>query len=70
MERGGETKELKIAQGAAFFPEIILFFSTQLFHFINRIIYLFLPLFTPLFTYVFYFVNTTLPILTSPLNAR
>lgn len=23
---GGETKELKIAQGAAFFPEIILFF--------------------------------------------
>lgn len=25
MERGGETKELKIAQGAAVFPEIIFF---------------------------------------------
>lgn len=39
--RGGETKELKIAQGAAFFPEIILF-PTQLFHLINKIIYLFI----------------------------
>lgn len=42
MERGGETKELKIAQGAAVFLEIIFFFPTQLFHLINRIIYLFI----------------------------
>lgn len=57
MGRRGETKELKIAQGAAFFPEIIFFFYPAV-SFDKQdylFIYLFLPLFTPLFTYIFLF---------------
>lgn len=61
---GGETKELKIAQGAAFFPEIIFFpypavsFNKEDYLFI----YFSLSLLHFLLTF-FYLVNATLPIL-------